>query len=93
MGTVRRDVVDVVCRAPAASGDPDRATGQQAYMKSAMPLFRVGPALRAHPETEAARMRSWATADNLWVRRAAILSQLDTRLSGLSRREALKNLG
>ena len=54
---------------------------------------RVGPVLRAHAETEAAQMRSWATADNLWVRRAAILSQLDTRLSSLSRGEALKNLG
>jgi len=37
---------------------------------------RVGPILRAHPETESSRMRSWALAGNLWVRRAAILSQL-----------------
>lgn len=37
---------------------------------------RIGPVLRAHPETEAGRMRSWANADNMWVRRAAILSQL-----------------
>lgn len=66
IGTVRRDVVDVVCRALEASGDPDRAKGQQAYMKSAMPLYRY---------------------------RAAILRQLDTRLSSLSRREPLKNLG
>ncbi|HZW45274.1 MAG TPA: DNA alkylation repair protein [Dermatophilaceae bacterium] len=237
MGSARGDLVDAVCRELEAAGDPDRAKGQQAYMKSAMPFRgitsphlkatlrplladpayrlgerdeweatirglwdgahfreeryaalaisghrlyrvwaqdrssmplylylietgawwdfvdeiaarRVGPVLRAHPETEAARMRSWATADNLWVRRAAILSQLsskdetdrqllldcitpnladreffirkaigwslrqyahsgpsaadwvrrsvdqiDTRLSPLSRREALKNLG
>jgi len=237
MRSAQGDLVDVVCRALEAAGDPDRAEGQQAYMKStmpfrgitsphlkatlrpllvdpayllverdeweatirslwdgaqfreeryaalaisghrlyrawaqdrlAMPLYRhlietgawwdfvdeiaarrVRAALRAHPETEAARMRAWATADNMWVRRAAILSQLsskgetdrqllldcitpnladreffirkaigwslrqyahsgtsaadwvrrsvdqlDTRLSPLSRREALKNLG
>ena len=237
MASARGDLVDAVCRELEAAGDPDRAKGQQAYMKSAMPFRgitsphlkatlrplladpayrlgerdeweatirglwdgahfreerdaalaisghrlyrvwaqdrssmplylylietgawwdfvdeiaarRVGPVLRAHPETEAARMRSWATADNMWVRRAAILSQLsskdetdrqllldcitpnladreffirkaigwslrqyahsgpsaadwvrrsvdqlDTRLSPLSRREALKNLG
>lgn len=171
-------MVDAVCRALENVGDPARAEGQQAYMKSAMPFRgvtalqlkatlrplladpayrlvgcddaarRVGPILRAHPETEAERMRSWATADNMWVRRVAILSQLsskdetdrqllldcitpnladreffirkaigwslrqyahagtsaadwvrrsvdqlDTRLSPLSRREALKNLG
>jgi 3-methyladenine DNA glycosylase AlkD len=37
---------------------------------------RIGPVLRTHPETESNRMRSWAIAGNLWVRRAAILSQL-----------------
>ena len=37
---------------------------------------RVGPVLRAHPQTESDRMRSWAMAEDLWVRRAAILSQL-----------------
>jgi 3-methyladenine DNA glycosylase AlkD len=37
---------------------------------------RVGPVLRAHRETESDRMRSWAMAEDLWVRRAAILSQL-----------------
>ena len=40
---------------------------------------RVGPILRAHPETETERMRSWATADSMWVRRAAILSQLSSK--------------
>lgn len=40
---------------------------------------RVGPILRTHPETEADRMRSWASADTLWVRRAAILSQLSSK--------------
>jgi len=37
---------------------------------------RIGPVVRTHPETESNRMRSWAIAGNLWVRRAAILSQL-----------------
>jgi 3-methyladenine DNA glycosylase AlkD len=40
---------------------------------------RVGPVLRAHPETESDRMRSWALADSMWLRRAAILSQLSSR--------------
>ncbi|MHB8184600.1 MAG: DNA alkylation repair protein [Dermatophilaceae bacterium] len=46
---------------------------------------RVGPVLTANPEAEGERMRSWAVADSMWVRRAAILSQLSSR-------EALKNL-
>jgi 3-methyladenine DNA glycosylase AlkD len=40
---------------------------------------RVGDVLRAHPGPESARMRSWAAADSLWVRRAAILSQLSSK--------------
>lgn len=40
---------------------------------------RVGPILRANPETEPDRMRSWAGASNMWARRAAILSQLSSR--------------
>jgi len=40
---------------------------------------RVGPVLRAHPETESDRMRSWASAGHMWVRRAAILSQLSSK--------------
>lgn len=39
----------------------------------------VGPTLRAHPETESERVRSWASADSMWVRRGAILSQLSSR--------------
>lgn len=167
-GTVRVDLVDAVCRVLEQAGDADRASGQQAYMKSAMPFRgiraphlkatlkplladpsyrllsrdeweatvrrlwdgaqfreeryaalaisghrlyrswaqdrsamplylylietgawwdfvdeiaarRVGPVLRAHPESEAERMRSWAIADNMWVRRAAILSQLSSK--------------
>jgi len=162
------DLVDAVCRVLEQAGDADRASGQQAYMKSAMPFRgiraphlkatlkplladpsyrllsrdeweatvrrlwdgaqfreeryaalaisghrlyrswaqdrsamplylylietgawwdfvdeiaarRVGPVLRAHPESEAERMRSWAIADNMWVRRAAILSQLSSK--------------
>jgi len=165
MGAVRDDAIDAVCRALEKGGDPDRAKGQQAYMKSTMPFrgitspqlkatlrplladpaylltgrdeweatirglwdgarfreeryaalaiaghrlyrrwagdrsaiplyrylvesgawwdfvddiaaHRVGPVLRAHPETEYDRMRSWAVAGNMWARRAAILSQL-----------------
>jgi len=168
MGVVRGDVVDAVCRELEKAGDPDLAKGQQAYLKSTMPLrgisapqlkatlrplladpaylltgrdeweatvrrlwdaarfreeryaalaisghrlyrhwaqdrsamplyrhliesgawwdlvdeiaaHRVGPVLRAHPETESDRMRSWATAGNMWVRRAAILSQLSSK--------------
>ena len=40
---------------------------------------RIGPILRANPGTEPDRMRAWATAGNLWVRRAAILSQLSSK--------------
>ena len=165
VGAVRKDVVDAVCRLLAGAGDPDRAKGQQTYMKSAMPfrgisaprlkaalaplladpaylldgrqeweatirelwdsarfreerysalaicrhrlyrqwaqnpcampLYRhlvesgawwdfvdeiaahqVGAVLRSHLETESGRMRSWAIADSMWLRRAAILSQL-----------------
>ena len=165
---LRGDLVDAVCRVLKQVGDADRASGQQAYMKSAMPFRgiraphlkaalkplladptyrllsrdeweatvrrlwdgaqfreeryaalaisghrlyrswaqdrsamplylylietgawwdfvdeiaarRVGPVLRAHPESEAERMRSWAIADNMWVRRAAILSQLSSK--------------
>ena len=168
MGAVRDDVVNAVCRELERVGNPDRAKGQQTYMKStmpfrgigaaqlratlrplladpahiltgrdeweatvrrlwdaarfreeryaalaisghrlyrhwaqdrsAMPLYRhliesgawwdlvdeiaahrVGPVLRAHPETESDRMRSWATAGHMWVRRAAILSQLSSK--------------
>jgi 3-methyladenine DNA glycosylase AlkD len=168
MGAARRDLVEAVCRELGAAGDPGRAVGQQAYMKSAMafrgltspalkailrplladpayllndhqeweatvrglwdgarfreeryaalaicghrryrqwatdrsamPLYRhlvesgawwdfvddiashrIGPVLRANPGTEPDRMRSWASADNLWVRRAAILSQLSSK--------------
>jgi 3-methyladenine DNA glycosylase AlkD len=168
MGAVRGDVIDAVCRELERAGDPGRAAGQQAYMKSAMPFrgitsptlrsalrplladpayllterdeweatvralwdgarfreeryaalaicghrlykpwagepaavplyrhlvesgawwdfvdeiasHRIGPILRAHPETEPDRMRSWAISGNLWVRRAAILSQLSSR--------------
>ena len=168
METVRGDLLDAVCRELEKAGDPARAKGQQAYMKSAMPFRgvtaphlratlrplladpsyrlverdeweatirglwddaafreeryaalaisghrlyrawardrsamplyrylietgawwdfvdeiaanRVGPVLRAHPEAEAERMRSWAVAESMWVRRAAILSQLGSK--------------
>ncbi|MDQ1536965.1 MAG: hypothetical protein QOE58_1358 [Actinomycetota bacterium] len=40
---------------------------------------RVGPVLRAHPGPEADRMRGWAREGSMWVRRAAILSQLSSK--------------
>jgi 3-methyladenine DNA glycosylase AlkD len=165
---VQGDLIDAVCRELGKAGDPERAKGQQAYMKStmafrgvtapqlratlrplladpayrlegrdeweatirrlwdnasfreeryaalavsghrlyqpwardrsSMPLYRylvetgawwdfvdeiaarrVGPVLRAHPIAEAERMRSWAVAEDMWVRRAAILSQLSSK--------------
>lgn len=168
MVAARHDVVNAVCRVLGAAGDPDRAAGQQAYMKSVMPFrgitapalkatlqplladpeylltgrdeweatvralwdrarfreeryaalaicghrlyqgwarersamalyryltesgawwdfvdqiasHRIGPVLRAHPETEPDRMRSWAVDRDMWVRRAAILSQLSSK--------------
>jgi 3-methyladenine DNA glycosylase AlkD len=47
---------------------------------------RVGPILRAFPRELAPLLRAWATGDDLWKRRSAIISQLgakgrtDTRL-------------
>ena len=38
---VRTDLIDAVCRALAAQGDPVRATGQQRYMRSALPFHGV----------------------------------------------------
>jgi 3-methyladenine DNA glycosylase AlkD len=40
---------------------------------------RIGPILRANPGTEPDRMRSWGSDGNLWIRRAAILSQLSSK--------------
>ena len=169
----RTELVDAIRAALAHAGDPARAAGQQAYMKSAMPfrgltapvlratlrpllaepahrltsrqeweatvrtlwddaayreeryaalalsghrtyrawarevasvpLFRhlvvtgawwdyvdqiashrIGDILRAHPDSEADRMRSWARDPDLWVRRTAILSQLSSK-EGLDR--------
>lgn len=37
---------------------------------------RIGPILRRFPEQVAPVVRGWATGDDLWLRRAAILSQL-----------------
>jgi 3-methyladenine DNA glycosylase AlkD len=164
----RDDVVEAVCRVLKTAGDPDRAKGQQAYMKSRMPFrgvtapalktalgtlladpayfltgrdeweatvrvlwdsaefreeryaalaicghrhyegwardrsaiplyeyliesgawwdfvdqiasHRIGPILRAHPDTEPDRMRTWAVSEDMWMRRAAILSQLSSK--------------
>ena len=48
MGAVRGDLIDAVCRELANAGDPERARGQQAYMKSTMPFRGVtAPQLKA----------------------------------------------
>src|ERR1039458_9565264 len=48
MGAVPADVVAAVRRALDKAGDPGRASGQQAYMKSVMPFRGVSaPALKA----------------------------------------------
>src|SRR5665811_374358 len=48
MGAVRDDVVNAVCRELERVGNPDRAKGQQTYMKSTMPFRGIGaPQLRA----------------------------------------------
>jgi len=39
----------------------------------------VGPLLRTHPGEVAATVRRWAVDDDLWVRRTAILCQLNSR--------------
>lgn len=47
-GVVRGDLVDAVCRVLEQVGDPDRARGQQAYMKSSMPFRGIrAPHLKA----------------------------------------------
>jgi 3-methyladenine DNA glycosylase AlkD len=45
----------------------------------AIAAHRIGSILRAHPVTVADRMRGWARDPDLWVRRAAILSQLASK--------------
>jgi 3-methyladenine DNA glycosylase AlkD len=48
MGAVRGDLINAVRRELAKAGDPERARGQQAYMKSTMPFRGVtSPQLRA----------------------------------------------
>lgn len=79
-------LVDGIRSALGAAGDPVRAAGQQAYMKSAMPFHGVtspelrrvvGPLLRAHPpvdrETWEATVRElWDGADHREERYAAL---------------------
>lgn len=40
---------------------------------------RVGPILRAHAEEVTPLMRSWAVADDMWLRRTAVLCQLGSK--------------
>ena len=40
---------------------------------------RVGPILRAAPQVVSPVLRAWATEDDLWVRRTAVLSQLGSK--------------
>lgn len=166
-GAPRTDLIEAVCGALLAAGDPARATGQQRYMKSALPFhglttpqlraslrpilddpayriedragwtatvlalwdgathreqryaatalaghrryrhwqdretlepYRhlvvtgawwdhvddiashlVGPILRADPARVAPILRVWAEADDMWLRRTAILAQLGSK--------------
>ena len=171
--SARRELVDTVCGALTKAGDPERAAGQQRYMKSALPfhglttpqlretlrpildnpayrmedrpqweatvralwdgathreqryaatalaghrhyrpwqdtetlgLYRhlavtgawwdhvddiashlVGPILRADPDRVAPVLRRWAEADDMWLRRTAILAQLGSKAGTDSR--------
>src|SRR5438552_1134257 len=92
----------------ADAGDPAVAARQQAYMKSAMPYHglpaprvEAGRLRHAVEATVAAptfwlrkaigwALRDHARTDPDWVR--AEVARLGDRLSGLSRREALKHL-
>lgn len=71
-----RDLVRLVRQRLADLADPARAEPMRAYMKSSMP-YRW--ALRQH-----------ARVDPEWVR--AFVAEHEPRLSGLSRREAVKHL-
>jgi 3-methyladenine DNA glycosylase AlkD len=42
---------------------------------------RVGPILRVYPAQTAPRVRQWAVSDDVWLRRAAIISQLGAKAS------------
>src|SRR5665647_2518936 len=80
MGTVRRDVVDVVCRALEASGDPDRAKGQQAYMKSTMPFRGItSPHLKATLRPLLADPARWDFVDEIAGRRVGPILRAPTR--------------
>lgn len=41
----------------------------------------VGPIVLAHPDPAAPMMRDWATDDEMWIRRAAIIHQLGAKAS------------
>lgn len=68
-------IKDLVCRALASAGDPERAVGQQRYMKSEMPyrgitsteLKALLKPLLADPELRPATREEWeATVRDLW---------------------------
>ena len=68
-------LVDEVCRVLAAAGDPERAVGQQRYMKSSMPYHGItAPQLRAilrpvlaDPAYRISSRKEWeATVRTLW---------------------------
>ena len=68
----------------AAAANPAKAAGMQAYMKSIMPYHGVNlPAVRS--------MRQYAWTDPQEI--ARYVRDYEARLSGLSRREPLKNIG
>lgn len=54
---------------------------------------RIGTILSAYPAPRRRKMVSWSRSTNLWKRRAAIIWRNRGRLSALSCREAMKNIG
>lgn len=63
---------------PAAQGLYEHLIRTGAWWDVVDPIASglVGPIVRAHPSSELDRMREWAVADDLWVRRTAIICQL-----------------
>jgi 3-methyladenine DNA glycosylase AlkD len=80
--SANRALIAEVRKGLAAAADPARAVGQQAYMKSGDFFIRraIGWSLRAYAWVDPREIGRYVRANQ-------------ARLSGLSRREALKNIG
>lgn len=55
------------------------ATGAWWDLVDTVAATLVGPIVRAHPRGEGVRMREWALADDLWLRRTSIICQLSAK--------------